>query len=119
MVTDADIDRAAQLLEQGGIVAFPTETVYGIGALASEANAVERLFRIKGRPRNKPLIVHLLDGSGLDAWAARVPDYARRLADALWPGPLTLVLPAMPSVSPLVTGGSDTVGLRVPDHPVA
>lgn len=118
VVRPADIDRAAQLLEEGGIVAFPTETVYGLGALTSDEDAIERLFRMKGRPRNRPLIVHVHDAAGIDAFASSVPDYARRLAEALWPGPLTLVLPARPSVSPLVTGGSETVGLRVPDHPV-
>jgi L-threonylcarbamoyladenylate synthase len=117
--TEADIDRAAQLLEEGGVVAFPTETVYGLGALASDEDAVQRIFRMKGRPRNQPLIVHLHDGSGLVAWAATVPEYAQRLADALWPGPLTLVLPARPQVSACVTGGGTTIGVRVPDHPVA
>lgn len=118
-VTPADIDRAAQLLEEGGVVAFPTETVYGIGALATDEAAVERIFRIKGRPRERALIVHLHDAAGIDAFAIDVPDYARRLAEELWPGPLTLVLAARPTVSPAVTGGHTTVGLRVPDHPVA
>ena len=118
-VTPADIDRAAQLLEEGGIVAFPTETVYGIGALATDESAVERVFRIKGRPKDRALIVHLHDASGIDAFAMDVPDWARRLGEEVWPGPLTLVLPARPGVSPLVTGGQSTVGLRVPDHPIA
>jgi L-threonylcarbamoyladenylate synthase len=118
-VTPADIDRAARLLEEGGVVAFPTETVYGIGALATDEAAVERIFRIKGRPRERALIVHLHDATGIDAFATDVPDYARRLGDELWPGPLTLVLPARPTVSAAVTGGNTTVGLRVPDHPVA
>jgi L-threonylcarbamoyladenylate synthase len=118
-VTSADIDRAAQLLEEGGVVAFPTETVYGIGALATDQGAVERIFRIKGRPPERALIVHLHDATGIDAFAIDVPDWARRLGEEVWPGPLTLVLPARPGVSPQVTGGGSTVGLRVPDHPVA
>jgi len=103
----------------GGIVAFPTETVYGLGALASHSDAVARVFRIKARPESRPLIVHLRSASQLDAFAVDIPDYARTLAEALWPGPLTLVLKRHESVVDEVTGGGDTVGLRVPDHPVA
>ncbi len=118
-VTPADIDRAASVLEQGGIVAFPTETVYGLGALATDEDAVARIFRMKGRPKDKPLIIHVHDASGMPRWAGRVPEYAQRLAEALWPGPLTLILPAREDIPELVRGGSDTIGIRVPDHPVA
>ncbi len=103
----------------GSIVVFPTETVYGIGALATDADAVSRLFRIKQRPKTRPLIVHLRRASQIDAFAVRVPDYARTLADALWPGSLTLVLNKREAVLDDVTGGGDTVALRVPDHPIA
>ncbi len=113
------IERAAAVLRAGGLVAFPTETVYGLGADASNPDAVARIFEAKGRPRAHPLIVHLADAAALDPWAARVPPLARRLAESLWPGPLTLVLPRHRRVPPAVTGGRDTVALRVPDHPVA
>jgi L-threonylcarbamoyladenylate synthase len=116
---DASIERAAAVLGRGGLVAVPTETVYGLAADASDPGAVARVFAAKGRPADHPLIVHLPAGSGLDAWAAEVPEAARVLADAFWPGPLTLVLPRHPSVSPVVTGGLATVAVRVPAHPVA
>ena len=103
----------------GGVVAFPTETVYGLGALANDPEAVARVFRIKARPTTRPLIVHLRSAEQLDAFAVQIPDYARTLAQAHWPGPLTLVLKRHESVADEVTGGGDTVGLRVPDHPVA
>jgi L-threonylcarbamoyladenylate synthase len=115
----ADVQRAAQLLEEGGVVAFPTETVYGLGALASDGDAVARVFEMKGRPPAQPLIVHLASANAIDRWALRVPEYAQRLADSLWPGPLTLVLPAREDVLEVVRGGGATVGLRVPDHPLA
>lgn len=110
---------AATLLREGGVVAFPTETVYGLGAEISHPAAVRRIFEIKKRPANHPLIVHFADVSGLDYWAREVPKQAWRLAERLWPGPLTLILPRAPHVPENVTGGQDTVGLRVPDHPVA
>jgi L-threonylcarbamoyladenylate synthase len=116
---DAEILEAARVLVSGGLVAFPTETVYGLGALAADEEAVGRIFAAKGRPRHHPLIVHLADTSLLDEWAARVPDAARQLAQAFWPGPLTLVLPRATRVPDAVTGGRPTVGLRVPDQPVA
>lgn len=110
---------AAGTLRGGGLVAFPTETVYGLGANALDAAAVARIFAAKGRPAEDPLIVHL---SGLDqlAHVARaVSPLAQALAAAFWPGPLTLVLPKRPAVPSLVTSGLDTVAARVPDHPVA
>lgn len=113
------IARAAELLRRGGVVAFPTETVYGLGADARNVDAVRRVFAIKGRPAHHPLIVHLAGADWLDDWARAVPDGARELATAFWPGPLTLVLPRRSRVPDAVTGGQDSVALRVPDHPVA
>ncbi|TDQ45981.1 L-threonylcarbamoyladenylate synthase [Actinorugispora endophytica] len=113
------LDTAAGVLRDGGLVAFPTETVYGLGADASSPDAVRRIFAAKGRPADHPLIVHVADtGSALD-WAGHFPPAARALADAFWPGPLTLVLPRSGRVPDAVTGGRPTVGLRVPDQPVA
>jgi len=114
-----DIARAVGILRAGGLVAFPTETVYGLGADASNPDAVARIFAAKGRPADHPLIVHLAAADALDAWAATVPPLARRLAEACWPGPLTLVLRRAPHVPDAVTGGLQTVGLRVPAHPLA
>lgn len=110
---------AVQALRAGGLVAFPTETVYGLGADARSPAAVERIFAAKGRPADHPLIVHLGAAAQLDDWAVDIPDAARRLADAFWPGPLALVLRRAPGVPDAVTGGLETVGLRVPGHPVA
>lgn len=118
-VDAADLERAARVLREGGLVAFPTETVYGLGANARDPAAVAKIFAAKGRPADHPLIVHLPSADLLPRWAARVPETARRLAEAFWPGPLTLVLPRAPGVPDAVTGGLDTVGLRVPGHPVA
>jgi len=114
-----DLAHAARVLAAGGLVAFPTETVYGLGADAGSAAAVARIFAAKGRPRAHPLIVHLPGPADLDRWAAEVPDAARRLAARFWPGPLTLVVRRGPDVIDEVTGGAATVGLRVPAHPVA
>src|SRR5689334_17681787 len=114
-----DTARAAALLAAGGLVAFPTETVYGLGADASRDDAVARIFEVKGRPRAHPLIVHLAPGAPLDGWAREVPELAHRLAAAAWPGPLTLILRRGPRVAAATTGGADTVGLRVPAHPLA
>ncbi|MGR9116432.1 MAG: L-threonylcarbamoyladenylate synthase [Gammaproteobacteria bacterium] len=116
---DDAIERAAQLLRQGCLVAFPTETVYGLGADASNPEAVKRIFRAKGRPADHPLIVHIADVESIADWALTVPESARRLAARFWPGPLTLILKKKPNVPSVVTGGQDTVGLRVPDNPVA
>ena len=113
------VRRAAALLRDGEVVALPTETVYGLAADATNATAVERVFAIKGRPADHPLIVHLLDAEQIDAWAIEIPEEARVLAEACWPGALTIVLRRAPSVLDVVTGGLDTVALRVPSHPVA
>jgi len=117
--SSANVDQAAAVLRAGGLVAFPTETVYGLGADARNPAAVARIFAAKGRPADHPLIVHLAHAGQLTAWARDIPDAAWRLADAFWPGPLTLVLPRLPDVLDAVTGGLDTVALRVPGHPVA
>ncbi len=110
---------AAEALRRGGLVGLPTETVYGLAADAASAWAVARVFAAKGRPADHPLIVHLTGPGQLDEWAREVPEYARRLARALWPGPLTLVLPRTGRAADQVTGGQDTVGLRCPAHPLA
>ncbi|MDO8787502.1 MAG: L-threonylcarbamoyladenylate synthase [Sulfuritalea sp.] len=115
----ADVARAAALLRAGELVAFPTETVYGLGADARNPLAIGKIFAAKGRPADHPLIVHLSDASHLERWAVDIPEAAIRLAAAFWPGPLTLILKRHPSVPDAVTGGQDTVGLRVPDHPLA
>jgi L-threonylcarbamoyladenylate synthase len=117
--TPASIERAADLLRAGELVAFPTETVYGLGADAARPDAVRRIFAAKGRPADHPVIVHLYDTAQMSDWARDVPDEARRLAAEFWPGPLTLIVPRASQVSDLVTGGQDSVGLRVPSHPVA
>jgi len=117
--SDASIARAAAMLRTGEVVAFPTETVYGLGADALNRAAVARVFEIKGRPLDHPVIVHLASADDLAEWAVGIPDAARRLAEAFWPGPLTLILRRAPQVPDAVTGGQDTVGLRVPSHPVA
>jgi L-threonylcarbamoyladenylate synthase len=113
------VARAVDILRGGGLVAFPTETVYGLGADATSPGAIDRLFAVKGRPRTHPLIVHLGDVSWLDRWAREVPEAARRLAAHCWPGPLTMILARAARVPDAVTGGQDTVGVRVPRHPVA
>lgn len=114
-----DVRLAAELLADGGLVGMPTETVYGLAADAADVAAVARVFAVKGRPADHPLIVHLAGAEDLDAWACDVPGYARKLAGQLWPGPLTLVLPRTERAGDHVTGGQPTVGLRVPSHPVA
>ena len=119
MTSDAEISRAAETLRRGGLVAFPTETVYGLGADADDAGALARLYAVKGRPGEHPVIVHVGAAGQLDDWAAGVPVAARRLGEALWPGPLTLVVRRAARVLDGVTGGGDTVGVRVPDQPVA
>ena len=114
-----DIARAAHALRAGDLVAFPTETVYGLGADARNPTALAKIFAAKGRPADHPLIVHLPDATHLAQWAIDIPASAHALAAAFWPGPLTLILKRHPSVPDLVTGGQDTVGVRVPNHPVA
>lgn len=117
--TPATIARAAEGLRAGELVAFPTETVYGLGADAGNSDAVRSIFAAKGRPAEHPLIVHLPDATHLTRWAREFPDGARALAAAFWPGPLTLILPRAAKASDVVTGAQDSVGLRVPSHPVA
>lgn len=119
MVSDREIDEAVGVLRAGGLVAFPTETVYGLGADASNPDAVVKIFAAKGRPHDHPLIVHVADAVQIANWAREIPEAARKLAMTFWPGPLTLILKRLPRVSELVTGGQDTVALRVPSHPVA
>jgi L-threonylcarbamoyladenylate synthase len=113
------IEQAVALLHAGELVAFPTETVYGLGADARNPAAIARIFAAKGRPISHPLIVHVSSLAAARKWIADLPDTARRLAEAFWPGPLTLVLPKAADVLPAVTGGQPTVGLRAPAHPVA
>jgi L-threonylcarbamoyladenylate synthase len=112
------VDSAANLLA-GGLVAFPTETVYGLGADACNSDAVARIYSVKGRPADHPLIVHVASMAGLGDWAEDVPEYAIALARDYWPGPMTLVVNRSALAADFVTGGQNTVGVRVPDHPVA
>jgi L-threonylcarbamoyladenylate synthase len=117
--TTEGLRESGQILRRGGLVAFPTETVYGLGADAQNAAAVQAMFAAKGRPADHPVIVHLPDASHLEQWTTRMPQAAQRLAAAFWPGPLTMIVPRSARASDLVTGGLETVGLRVPGHPVA
>jgi L-threonylcarbamoyladenylate synthase len=114
-----DVQRAAELLRAGELVAFPTETVYGLGADAANPQAVAKIFAAKGRPQDHPLIVHLADVTQIDRWARDIPAAARLLAATFWPGPLTLILKRQAGVIDAITGGQDTIGLRVPGHPLA
>lgn len=116
---EADLERAVARLRAGELVAFPTETVYGLGGAARDPAAVAKIYALKSRPAEHPLIVHLAEHAPLEDWARDVPPAARLLARAFWPGPLTLVLPRAASVPAIVTGGQDTVGLRKPSHPLA
>jgi len=118
-VSDEEIKHAAALLRGGKLVAFPTETVYGLGANALDAEAVARIFEVKGRPNTSPVIVHVSDLVMVASIAASWPPAARTLAEKFWPGPLTLVLPKSPAVSDIVTAGLQTVGVRMPAHRVA
>lgn len=115
----ADLAEAAEVLRRGGLVAMPTETVYGLAADATNPAAIERIFAAKGRPTDHPLIVHLADPADFDEWAPAASQAARTLAATSWPGPLTLIVPRSVVLPPEVAGGRDTVGLRVPAHPVA
>ncbi|MDX1935169.1 MAG: L-threonylcarbamoyladenylate synthase, partial [Capsulimonadales bacterium] len=119
LAAEDGIDEAADRLREGRLVAFPTETVYGLGANALDNDAVAALFALKGRPSTNPVIVHVADADAARALITDWPDNAERLARAFWPGPLTLVLPKTPAVPGIVTAGGPTVGLRMPDHPVA
>jgi len=116
---EAAIARAVAALRAGLLVAFPTETVYGLGANARDPAAVARLYAAKGRPADHPVIVHLADASALTQWAREIPPAAHALAARFWPGPLTLVLKRAPGVRDAITGGQDTVAVRCPDHPLA
>lgn len=119
MISPELIARAAELIRAGKLVAFPTETVYGLGANALDEEAVKRIYAVKGRPTTSPLIVHVDSPAMARSLAARWPDEAEALAARHWPGPLTLVVPKAPCVPPAVTAGLETVGLRMPAHPVA
>jgi L-threonylcarbamoyladenylate synthase len=118
-MSNKDIAQAVAILKRGGLVAFPTETVYGLGAAADNPAAVKRLYLVKGRPIDHPVIVHLAAAAQVPQWARVVPEAARRLAAEFWPGPLTLILKRAPRVGNDITGNQDTVGLRVPEHSVA
>jgi L-threonylcarbamoyladenylate synthase len=115
----AAIQQAALILESGGLVAFPTETVYGLGADAESPQAVAAIYAAKGRPVNHPVIVHLAPEADIGYWAGAIPHDARKLIDAFWPGPLTLILKRAEHIPGAVSGGQDSVGLRCPSHPVA
>jgi len=118
-ISAADFQRAATTLRSGQLLAFPTETVYGLGADASNPDAVRKIFELKGRPSSHPVIVHIADMSWLDKWARDVPPAALALARAFWPGPFTLVLKRAAGVSDVITGGQDTVAIRVPSNLIA
>ena len=113
------IEAAVTILRAGGLVVFPTETVYGLGADASNASSVRKIFAAKERPADHPVIVHLASDRELPQWASEIPPAVEQLAERFWPGPLTLIVKRAKSVIDEVTGGQDTVGLRVPSHPVA
>lgn len=115
----SEIRRAAEILRAGGLVAFPTETVYGLGADASSEKAVARLYAVKGRPPEHPVIVHFDSAGSAFSYSKEVPPEAKKLAEAFWPGPLTLILRGNEKAKSFVTGGQPSVGLRVPSHPVA
>lgn len=117
--TNEQIKQAAKLLSEGGLVAFPTETVYGLGADAANEIAVRKIFRAKQRPYDHPLIVHIANMRQLDDWVQDVPGIAYQLAEAYWPGPMTLILKKRAHVLDVVSGGQATVGIRIPRHPVA
>lgn len=119
MTSDTDITAAVRVLQRGGLVAFPTETVYGLGCDAENVDALRRLYEVKRRPAGHPVIVHLADATALPRWTTDVPSAARSLADAFWPGPLTLVMRKSERVPAEATGGGETVAVRVPDQSVA
>ena len=119
MISPELLARAASIIRSGGLVAFPTETVYGLGANALDAQAVDRIFEVKGRPPSSPLIVHVDSVTMAQGLAIEWPEAAEKLTRAFWPGPLTLVLPKHPQIPDNVTAGLPTVALRQPDHPIA
>jgi L-threonylcarbamoyladenylate synthase len=118
-VISKDISRAVSILRSGGLVAIPTETVYGLGADATRSSAVAKIFAVKGRPAQHPLIVHIGSMDELTKWAVEIPESALLLAKTFWPGPLTIILKKTPLASEVATGGLDTIGIRVPNHPMA
>jgi len=117
--TSSVIKDAATSLVNGNLVAFPTETVYGVGADATNKDAIARIYKVKGRPVDHPLIVHISSFKYLDKWAREIPDYAIKLAESFWPGPMTLILPRTDLAKDFISGGQDNVGIRVPAHTVA
>ena len=117
--SQTEIEKAVETLRAGDLVVFPTETVYGLGANAANPAAVRRIFEVKGRPADHPVIVHLDNPRYLHRWVSEVPPAAERLAAMFWPGPLTLILPKAESVNDVVTGGQDSIGIRIPSHPMA
>jgi len=117
--TASTLKDAAASLRSGNLVAFPTETVYGLGVDATNKDAVAHLYQVKGRPSDHPLIVHISSMANLDKWAREIPEYAIKLARAFWPGPMTLILPRTILAKDFITGNQDSVGIRVPSHPLA
>jgi len=117
--TASTLKDAAASLRSGNLVAFPTETVYGLGVDATNKDAVARLYQVKGRPSDHPLIIHISSKANLDKWAREIPEYAIELARAFWPGPMTLILPRTNLAKDFITGTQDSVGIRVPSHPLA
>ena len=117
--TASAIKKAASVLASGDLVAFPTETVYGLGADATNKDGIARIYQVKGRPSDHPLIVHISSHTQLDKWAREVPEYGITLARTFWPGPMTLVLPRTKLAQNFITGSQDNVALRVPSHPIA
>ena len=117
--TASTIKDAAASLRSGNLVAFPTETVYGLGVDATNKDAVAHLYQVKGRPSDHPLIVHISSMANLDKWASQIPEYAIKLARTFWPGPMTLILPRTNQAKDFITGNQDSVGIRVPSHPLA
>ena len=117
--TETAIKEAASTLIKGCLVAFPTETVYGLGADATNKEAIARIYKVKGRPLGHPLIVHISSIGNLDKWARDIPEYALKLARVFWPGPMTLILPRTDLAKDFITGGQDNVGIRIPSHSVA
>lgn len=113
------LGNAARTLKDGALIAFPTETVYGLGADASNAEAVARIYKVKGRPADHPLIVHVGSMEKIEPWVSDIPDYAIALARTFWPGPMTLILKRSELAQDFITGGQETVGVRVPDHTIA
>ena len=117
--TQTEIETAVEALRAGELVVFPTETVYGVGANAADPSAVRKIFEVKGRPPDHPVIVHLDDPRYLHRWVSEMPAVAEQLANRFWPGPLTLILPKAENVNEIVTGGQDSIGIRIPSHPMA